>query len=204
MNYKKIILAGIATMSAGLAFAHGGATGVVKERMDGMAAMQEAVKAITPIMRGQTAYDAEAVGRFAIAVEMHSGEAMTSLFPEGTGGKPSEAKDDVWSDWEGFEKLAMQLETLGRALGEAAGNGLASGASTPSGGAMMGSQTEMGGMMGTNTMMGGQTAMGGTMGQPGTGMMDAEMLASMPADALFMQISQTCSACHTKYRAETN
>ena len=198
MTYKKIFWAGIASLSAGLAFAHGGATGVVKERMDGMAAMQEAVKSITPIMRGQTEYDADAVGSFAAAVEMHSGEAMTSLFPEGTGGKPSEAKDDVWSDWEGFEKLAMQLETLGRALGEAADNGLASGASTPSGGGMMGTQTEMGGMMG------GQTAMGGMMGQPVLGMMDAEMLASMPADSLFMRISQTCSACHTKYRAETN
>ena len=194
MKTTKITLALVASITAGVALAHGGATGIVKERMDGMVAMQKAVKAITPIMRGQRTYDAEAVRSFAEAVEMHSGEAMTKLFPEGTGGKPSEAKDEVWSDWEEFEALAMDLEVLGNALSEAADNGLAAMADS-------GSSTSM---MGTGTMMGGQSVMGGMMGQTDADMMDADMLAAMPADALFTRISQTCSACHTKYRAESN
>ena len=194
MKTTKIALALVASITAGVALAHGGATGIVKERMDGMVAMQKAVKAITPIMRGQRTYDAEAVRSSAAAVEMHSGEAMTKLFPEGTGGKPSEAKDEVWSDWEEFESLAMDLEVLGKALSEAADNGLAAKADSGSSGSMMG----------TGTMMGGQSAMGGMMGQSDADMMDADMLASMPADMLFTRISQTCSACHTKYRAESN
>ncbi|KAJ01746.1 cytochrome C [Sulfitobacter mediterraneus] len=194
MKTTNIALALVASITAGVALAHGGATGIVKERMDGMAAMQKAVKAVTPIMRGQAEYDADAVRSFAAAVEIHSGEAMTKLFPEGTGGKPSEAKDEVWSDWEGFEALAMDLETLGEALATAADNGLAAQASGASSGSMMG----------TGTMMGGQSTMGSMMGQTDVEMMDADMLASMPADMLFTRISQTCSACHTKYRAESN
>ena len=194
MKSTKIALVLVASITSGVALAHSGATGIVKERMDGMAAMQKAVKAVTPIMRGQAEYDANAVRSFAAAVEMHSGEAMTKLFPEGTGGKPSEAKAEVWSDWEGFETLAMDLEILGKALLDAADNGLA--AMTDSG--------SSGSMMGTGTMMGGNSAMGGMMGQSGHGMMDADMLADMPADMLFTRISQTCSACHTKYRAEKN
>ena len=192
MKTTKIALALVASITAGVALAHGGATGVVKERMDGMAAMQKAVKAVTPIMRGQAEYDANAVRSFAAAVEMHSGEAMTKLFPEGTGGKPSEAKAEVWSDWEGFETLAMDLKVLAKALAEAADNGLA----TQSAGASSGSMIGTGNMMGSGTMMGGNSAVGG--------MMDVNMLASMPADMLFTRISQTCSACHTKYRLESN
>ena len=64
---------------------------------------------------------------------------------------------------------------------------------------MMGTgQTMMGsgqGMMGT-----GQGMMGGTPGQ----MMTTEMLAEMPVNAGFMAVTQTCSACHQKFRAEDN
>ena len=194
MKTTKITLALVASITAGVALAHGGATGIVKERMDGMVAMQKAVKAVTPIMRGQAEYNADKVRAFAEAVEMHSGEAMTKLFPEGTGGKPSEAKDEVWSNWEEFEALAMDLEVLSKALSEAADNGLAANADSGSSASMMG----------TGTMMGGQSVMGGMMGQTDADMMDADMLAAMPADALFTRISQTCSACHTKYRAESN
>ncbi|UZD92649.1 cytochrome c [Cognatishimia activa] len=194
MKSTKFGLALAATLTASLALAHGGATGIVKERMDGMVAMQKAVKTVTPIMRGQVDYDAEAARAFATSVVAHSGEAMTELFPEGSGGKPSEAKDQVWSDWEGFEKLAMDLEILGQALFEAADNGLSH----------QGGSGGNGSMMGGGTMMSGQSAMGGMMGQSDMNMMDLEMLVSMPAGALFTRISQTCSACHTKYRAESN
>ena len=194
MKLTKMSLAVVASITAGVALAHSGATGIVKERMDGMAAMQKAVKAVTPIMRGQADYDAEEVRTFAAALEMHSGEAMTKLFPEGSSGMPSVAKDEVWSDWEGFEILAMDLEVLAKALAEAADNGLAAQVAGASSGSMMG----------TGTMMGGNSAMGGMMGQSGENVMDAEVLASMPADMLFTRISQTCSACHTKYRAESN
>ena len=63
---------------------------------------------------------------------------------------------------------------------------------------MMGGSTMMGngsGMMGGDSMMGGD-AIGN--------MMTVDMIAEMPVDRVFTMISQTCSACHTKFRAEGN
>ena len=176
---------------AGVALAHTGATGVVKERMDGMAAMEKAVKAVTPVMRGKVEYDAEQVRNFAEQVQMHSGEAMTSLFPEGSGGMPSEARASIWSEWEEFEALAALLRTQSEGLSLAADNGLMRGDMPASNG---------GSMMGTGSMMGGQSMMSGSpMNNVGL-----EELAGMPADGVFTMIAQTCTACHTKYRAESN
>ena len=200
MNLRFVIAVLSLTLPGLAALAHSGATGGVKERMDGMSVMGDAIKAITPMMRGQVAYDANAVRAFAEAVQNHSGEAMTKLFPEGSDGKPSEAKPNIWTDWEGFQELADQLHRLSEGLGEAAENGLmmASGdrGSMMNSGSMMGGQT----MMGGQSMMGGQTAMGmGSMMND----MDIDLLAQMPADGVFMMVSQTCSACHTKFRAES-
>lgn len=195
---NKIVITGalLAIGLAGTVYAHSGATGIVKERMDGMAAMGKAVKAVTPIMRGQVTYDAGQVKSFAEAVREHSGEAMTALFPEGSGGMPSEAKPSVWSEWEEFEALANQLETLSEGLALAAENGLMANAMSSNAGSMMGT----GSTMGTDSMMGGQSMMGGGIMRD----MGLEELSEMPADGVFTMISQTCSACHTKFRAESN
>lgn len=193
MKPLKLSLALAACVTAGVALAHSGATGIVKERMDGMAALQKATRAVTPIMRGQSDYDPAEVEAYAAAVQSHSGEAMTRLFPEGSGGMPSEARDTVWSDWDGFEELAMKLELLGGALAVAAPRGLG-----PIGGAganLMGAQPSMG----STAMMG-----GGMMGESSGAKMDGAALSEMSVTALFTQIGQTCSACHTKYRAEAN
>jgi cytochrome c556 len=163
--------------------------------MDAMAAMGKAVKTVAPMMRGETAYDAEIVGDAARLFQQHAGESMTKLFPEGTGGMPSEAKDEVWTDWDRFAALANQLEEYSEGLKRAADNGLGGmggntstdGASMMGGGSMMGSDT---------TMMGGSTMMGSG------GMMDAAAIAEMPADAAFAMTTQVCSACHERFRAE--
>ena len=191
------ISAVIATGSiAGAVWAHSGATGVVKERMDGMMAMGKSVKEITPMMRGQTDYDPERVRAFAEDMRQHSGEALTRLFPEGTTGAPSEAKPNIWTDWEEFAALAEQLHTLSEGLALAAENGLMHG-----GGGLTSS------MMGGESMMGGQSMMGGgsMMGNSATSEFrnyGPEEFSEMPADGVFMMVSQTCSACHTKFRAE--
>lgn len=185
-------LAGI--LAGGIALAHTGATGVVKERMDGMVALRDGVREVTPMMRGQADYDADAVAAFARTLQEHSGEAMTELFPEGTGGGVSKAQDAVWTDWEEFEALAMRLEVLGEALETASVNGL-------DGGGEFAAATDL---MGMGSTMTDDTGMSGMMGTSEPEVMDVETLAALPVDDLFLQISQTCSACHTKYRAEAN
>ena len=219
MNILKMTT-GVALVSlfAAAALAHGGATGIVKERMDGMSAMKDSMKILTPMMQGKTPYNAQTVrseakkiGRHAgesmtklfpegsdglrgFAIRSlwkqlrHAGESMTKLFPEGSDGKPSEAKSEIWQDWGSFAELARQLESYSEGLVLAADNGL-----------MMSGSGHGSGMMGGASMMGGGSMMGaGMMG----GSPNQAQFSEMPADGVFMMLSQTCSACHTQFRSE--
>ena len=194
MKIRTLVGAGALSAAAiSAAFGHGGATGIVKERMDAMSAMGDAVKSLSAMMRGETPYDAEAIRAEARKIRQHAGEAITRLFPEGSGGGPSEAKPEIWSSWDDFAAMAEELELLAGGLADAADNRLMQGGT----GGMMGSGSGMMGM--GSSMMGGQSAM---MGAPGG--MDAAALAAMPADGVFNMMAQTCSACHTKFRTEKN
>ena len=198
MRLRTWILA-TAMTSAGLAaLAHSGATGVVKERMDAMVDLGDEMKRLTPMMRGQTEYDPEIVRGAADTMIGHAGSAMTELFPEGSNGKPSEALDAIWEDWDEFAALAEALRANAEGMKLAADNGLAGPGDMPGGGMMGTGQSMMGGgqgMMGT-----GQGMMSGNQTQ----MMSPELLADMPVNAGFMAVTQTCSACHQKFRAEDN
>lgn len=188
---KKFELALALTMAlaaSGVALAHGGATGIVKERMDGMSAMGKAVKTLSMMMRGEVEYDPEQVKREAAVIETHAGERLTSLFPTGSGGAPSEAKPTVWSDWAEFEEISNQLQLYAKALEQAAPNGLMM--QQPSTVDMMG--TTNSGMMGNNSAM--------MMGSAPN--MDLDALADMPADGVFNMLAQTCASCHAKFRIE--
>ena len=192
MKKTSILTVLVFTSAALAAYAHGGATGIVKERMDAMSDMGEAVKAITPMMRGETEFDAAVVRSAAKTIGNHAGAKLTELFPEGSGGAPSETKDSVWTNWNEFTEMADRLEVYADGLGRAADNGMmASGQNGMSSSAMMGGSS----MMGSGTTMMG----GGMMGAA----MTADDIAGMPVDGAFAMVSQVCSACHTKFRAES-
>ena len=195
----KTWIASVAIASIGVAaWAHGGATGIVKERMDGMSAMGKAVKELTPMMRGQTTYDADQVRSAADVMVTHAGQQMTRLFPEGTGGMLSEALPAVWENWQEFQELAEQLKSYAEGMKLGADNGLAAG-KTQQGASMMGGTSNA--MMGTGDSA--KVGMGGAMMVSATPM-TAEMFAAMPTDAAFIAVAQTCSACHQKFRAKEN
>ncbi len=189
MKSRNIVMGAIVvSVVAASAYAHGGAKGIVKERMDGMSALGKTMKALAPMMRGEGSYDAQAVRQGAETIRSHAGSSLTRLFPEGSGGMPSEAKDAVWHEWEDFSALAEQLHLYGEGLSLAADNGL-----MMSNGAQTDTSSMMGG--GASTMMGGaSTMMAGGMG--------LEELSEMSADGVFAMVSQTCSSCHTKFRSE--
>ena len=109
---------------AAVALAHTGATGVVKERMDGMGAMGKALKSMSQMVRGDLAYDADTMAGYARAIEAHSGEAMLTLFPEGSLDHPTEAKPEIWSDWARFSELSMELKEVAHSLVVAAPEGV--------------------------------------------------------------------------------
>lgn len=176
--------------SGAAAFAHGGAAGIVRERMDAMMAMSDAVKTPAPMMRGETAYDGETVRRAAGQIGALSGELTPRLFSEGSGGAPSQTKDAVWRNWDEFTGLAEQLHIYAEGLALAADNGL-----------MSGPGVSTTGMMGGNAMMGGGSMMLGQTGEDGA--MGPEELAEMPADDVFAMAAQVCLACHAKFHAES-
>ena len=129
---KPILIASTAILVASAAaFAHSGATGVVKERMDQMGMIAKSMKAIGGMMKGQTAYDAAVVEAEAARIASHGGETLTKLFPEGSIKHPSEAIPAIWTDWERFEAIANDLTRYATALSDGAGNerGEAGGAS---------------------------------------------------------------------------
>ncbi len=190
MKIKTMVIAAtiLAAASAG-AYSHTGATGIVKERMDGMAEMGKVVKALSAMMRGDTKYSAAQVKKGAAVLSSHAGDRLLYLFEKGGNPHPSVARDEIWTNWGEFKEIADRLAVLTKGLGAAADNGMMAGKTAKTG--MMGAGNSN--MMGT----GKSSMMGGSAKMP-----SARMLAGMPTDAVFNMVTQTCSSCHTKFRLE--
>lgn len=103
-------------LSVSNAVAHGGATGIVKQRMDQMVDMKHAMKAMTAMFRGKTTYQPEEIRRHAGKINQHSATAMTELFPHGSLPDASEAKAEIWEQWDKFSSLAEQLQDISQKL----------------------------------------------------------------------------------------
>lgn len=95
--------------------AHEEATGVVKERMDLMETQKDAMKVIGAMAKGQVPFDTGEAAAAAKEIET-TAQKIPDLFPEGTGGYPSEAKPEVWTDWDRFTGDADGLETAAKDL----------------------------------------------------------------------------------------
>lgn len=181
------LIAGSITLTSAVVLAHEEATAVVKERMDLMKTIGKQTKTLSGMFKGEAPYDAVTVSEAAAVIHDHGGEQLTVLFPEESLDPPTEALPAIWQDWTRFESLAGQLADASGALVLAAGNPRPADGDTMRGGqAMMGSG-----------MMSGQGMMVGEAAAP-----DPEVLATMPPDAAFMHLAQTCSSCHTKFRVE--
>ncbi len=199
----RLLAAGLTVATLSTVLAHGGATGIVKERMDAMSQIGKAVKSLAGMFKGEIKYDADTVKAAAGVMRGHSGDNLTRLFPEGSKGGASEAKAEIWQNWTDFQRLANNLQTYSSALAAAADKG--NGATMPNSSTMMGNGNSRGGMMGSGNsrggMMGSGNSRGGMMGGGMTGP-TREMLAEMPPRAIFAQVARTCNACHTRYRQE--
>lgn len=106
---------------AGAAIAHSGATGIVKERMDGMKEMSNATKALGAIKAGAIPYSPEVVKRAAAQLRTHA-EAAREQFPDGSAGGASEALPTIFSDRAGFNQLLTDLIDAAVRLDDAAGD----------------------------------------------------------------------------------
>lgn len=124
-----VVTAALGLGAAG-ALAHGGATGIVKQRMDAMETLGTAMKSIGQMLRGKAEFDAGAIREAAGKIEAHAGTEMTELFPEDSLKGPSEASPMIWQDWAGFE---IKANDLAEEAGKLAAVAAADGASTSEG-----------------------------------------------------------------------
>ena len=97
-------------------FAHSGATGIVKERMDMFKKNQDNLKAIKSNIRsenyGSIVKLADEIRDWAVK--------MPDYFPEGSNEKPSEASPTIWADFDGFKNAAIKNEAAAKQLIDAA------------------------------------------------------------------------------------
>ena len=88
--------------------AHGGATGVVKERMDLMKSMGDQMKTMGEMMKGKRAFDAAAIANSALDISRVAPE-INHLFPQGSLHKPSEALPRIWQERDQFDELTRNM-----------------------------------------------------------------------------------------------
>ena len=101
-----------ACLATTLVWAHGKATGIVRERMDQMVVLKEAMKRLkTELSKGEE-YDPAPVLAATQEIADHAGEALLVKFPEGSLTKHSEALQSVWDKPDEFSALAQEMEKL--------------------------------------------------------------------------------------------
>ena len=93
---------------AASAFAHSGATGVVKQRMDAMGDIADQMKLLGGMIQQKVEFDKHAAANAASTIAMHATE-IPELFPENSTQHPSEALETIWKDWAKFEAIAESM-----------------------------------------------------------------------------------------------
>ena len=95
-----------------IVFAHSGATGIIKERMDMFKKNKDNLKAIKLHIRSE---DYGPIVKLADEIEDWAVK-MPDYFPEGSNEKPSQASPSIWEDFEGFKNAAIKNETAAKQL----------------------------------------------------------------------------------------
>jgi cytochrome c556 len=121
MNTKYIVAVVVAVSALPfVSFAHEGATGVVKERMELMETMGKQFKEIG--QRVQSNRNLPSIGERAAKIQELS-EKIPDVFPSGSLDRPSEATPTIWQQWDQFEAKARDLKQTAGALSAAASSG---------------------------------------------------------------------------------
>ncbi len=121
---KICLLTSVALLLVGNSLAHQGATGVVKQRMDAMSEMGDAMKVMADMVKGKREFDPDLVVENTAILDKHAGE-LAGLFPDtdaSRNGKMTEALPVIWDEWQRFEELSGKLQKSVDALREAAKN----------------------------------------------------------------------------------
>lgn len=102
MNYKSNLLMVALLASSSTLWAHSGATGVVKERMDNFKDSKASMKLLKKAVRKN---DFDTIAQEALAINLWATK-LTDHFPKNSNPHPSEALDRIWQEFEKFEARA--------------------------------------------------------------------------------------------------
>ena len=119
--YATIVVAGLTQKAA----SHVDATGIVKERMDGMVVMGKALGAIADMFKGKSDFDAKIVTQSGDTLIKHA-KTLGVLFPDTKASRPgkhSAALSVVWEKSDAFLALAKSLGEKAEDLKLAAASG---------------------------------------------------------------------------------
>lgn len=85
----------------------------------------EHMKALGAIAKGEAKFNADtaAHAQALVANSKALTDKLTALFPEGSGGGKSRAKEEIWADWPAFQKAAADFEAAAPMLVPAAESG---------------------------------------------------------------------------------
>jgi len=103
-------------------FAHSGAQGMVKERMDLMKGMAASMKVMGAMFKGETAFDPAVVVEKAGFLAEHA-PMIPNMTPKGSNDHPSEALPAIWQAWDNYVADADALAEEGLRLVEIVNNG---------------------------------------------------------------------------------
>ncbi len=110
---SRFILFGICLLGITLSsIAHKGATGIIKQRMDVMSEMGDAMKLIGDMVKGKTAYDLDTIRQAVSQLSEHA-PGIIEQFPdtqESQNFNMSEALPKIWESKPEFDEMARQLE----------------------------------------------------------------------------------------------
>lgn len=113
-----IVISLALAIGIGDSLAHGGASGVVKERMQAMETMGDHAEAVGDMLKGKRPLEPEAI-RTAAAAFVEHGQRIPELFPDNEAsreGAKTEALPAIWEEWERFSELASRFVELSGGL----------------------------------------------------------------------------------------
>jgi len=191
------LLAGIVTLAGTVGvLAHGGATGIVKERMDGMVTLREQMRKLAPMLDNSDELTARELTDAAEIIAGSSGAAMTNLFPEDSLPPASEARARIWTDWDRFSSYANDLKVLAQELGALASQPEPVETSAPTDPPEERSEWEM---LETAVLLGLADRSTPEV-EPAVEQEHGTEPVVRPVAAVVRDIAATCAACHERYR----
>ncbi|MBV2359213.1 cytochrome c [Thalassococcus sp. CAU 1522] len=106
----------VMTLAATAALAHSGVkNAAVKARMDLMGEVKAATATLGDMSKGAKPFDAAKAEAARAALERHA-TRIPALFKAPESDPKTEARPEIWTDWDGFVAIADRMETVASAM----------------------------------------------------------------------------------------